>query len=46
MLVSYREIMNNHEFCGMNNAEVAPEICNEFVTLYIDNKKRWGGGIE
>ncbi len=35
-LATYREIMSTHEFCGINNAEVAPEICNEFVTTYLE----------
>lgn len=26
-------------FCEENNAEHAPEICNEFVTVYLENKK-------
>ena len=31
--------MENKEFCLHNNAEHAPEICNEFVTVYMENKK-------
>ncbi len=27
------------EFCIENNAEHAPEICNEFVTVFMENKK-------
>ena len=27
------------DFCINNNAEHAPEICNEFVTVYLENKK-------
>ena len=26
-------------FCSVNNAEHAPEICNEFVTVYMEYKK-------
>ena len=24
------------EFCCVNSAELAPDICNEFVTIYMD----------
>jgi hypothetical protein len=34
--------MTTHEFCGINNAEVAPEICNEFVTTYLEKQKDVG----
>lgn len=27
------------QFCLVNNAEHAPEICNEFVTVYMEYKK-------
>ena len=27
--------MELHEFACINNAEVAPEICNEFVTVFL-----------
>lgn len=33
-----------HEFCSINNAEVVPEICNEFVTIYLEGTKE-GIGI-
>merc|ERR1712086_1136864 len=29
----------NKQFCMVNNAEHAPEICNEFVTVYMEYKK-------
>ena len=29
----------NKQFCIVNNAEHAPEICNEFVTVYMEYKK-------
>lgn len=29
----------NKQFCLVNNAEHAPEICNEFVTVYMEYKK-------
>lgn len=32
--------MENLEFCLHNNAEHAPEICNEFVTVYMENKRQ------
>jgi hypothetical protein len=31
--------MSQHEFCVINNAEVLPEVCNEFITIYLDTKK-------
>ena len=34
--------MNTHEFCAINNAEVAPEICNEFVTSFLEKYKDCG----
>lgn len=36
------ELKNDIEtklFCLVNNAEHAPEICNEFVTVYMEYKK-------
>ncbi len=41
-LATYRDIMSTHEFCGINNAEVAPEICNEFVTTFLEKQKDVG----
>lgn len=32
--------IENKEFCVHNNAETAPEICNEFVTVYMEAKGR------
>lgn len=32
-------IPKDKEFCLENNAEHAPEICNEFVTVFMENKK-------
>lgn len=29
----------NKQFCMVNNGEHAPEICNEFVTVYMEYKK-------
>lgn len=31
--------IENKQFCLVNNAEHAPEICNEFVTVYMEYKK-------
>ena len=31
--------METKSFCLTNNAEHAPEICNEFVTVFLENKK-------
>lgn len=31
--------MQNKEFVLHNNAEYAPEICNEFVTIYMEERK-------
>jgi hypothetical protein len=30
------EAVHNQQFCIVNTAEHAPEICNEFVTVYVD----------
>lgn len=34
-----RERMEKEEFCLTNNAEHAPEICNEFVTVFMEHKR-------
>lgn len=33
------EAVQNQQFCLVNTAEHAPEICNEFVTVYVDQNK-------
>lgn len=38
-MYTYIDVINKHEFSTINNGEVAPEICNEFITIYIENKK-------
>ena len=38
----FREMMNAYEFCAIQNAEVAPEICNDFVTVYLDARRDSG----
>jgi hypothetical protein len=30
---------SKHEFCLTNSAEHAPEICNDFVTIYMDQNR-------
>lgn len=30
--------IESKQFCIVNNAELAPEICNEFVTVYMECK--------
>lgn len=37
-LATYRDAMSMHEFCAVNNAEVGPEICNEFVTTFLEKQ--------
>jgi hypothetical protein len=32
-------------FCSINNTEFAPEICNEFVTVYVEETGRNCGKI-
>eukprot|EP00347_Sterkiella_histriomuscorum_P007733 403347763 len=41
-LATFGDIISNHEYCSINNAEVAPEICNEFVTIFLESKKDCG----
>ena len=31
--------LESEEFCNVNSAEHAPEICNEFVTIYMEKNK-------
>lgn len=33
------EVLEKNEFCLVNSAEHAPEICNEFVTIYMEKNK-------
>lgn len=35
---SLRYDMQNKEYCLCNSAEHAPEICNEFVTVYMEQR--------
>ena len=34
-----RDRMEKEEYCLTNNAEHAPEICNEFVTVFMEDKR-------
>jgi hypothetical protein len=34
-----KERMEKEQFCLGNNAEHAPEICNEFVTVFMEHKR-------
>ena len=36
---------NKTKFCSVNNTEFAPEICNEFVTIYVDENGRNKGRL-
>lgn len=36
---SFKQNMETNQFCIINNAEHAPEICNEFVTVFMENKR-------
>jgi len=38
-LLQHTDMMEKNEFCVINNAEVAPEICNEFITIYMEARK-------
>ena len=35
----FKQDMETKQFCLSNNAEHAPEICNEFVTVFMENKR-------
>ena len=37
-LNSYEDVRNQYDFTAINNAEFAPEIANELVTVYIDEQ--------
>ncbi len=34
-----KDRMEKEQFCLTNNAEHAPEICNEFVTVFMEHKR-------
>ena len=31
--------MEEHEYVSVNNAEVIPEVCNEFVTVFMEARR-------
>jgi len=35
----YKADMETKQYCLNNSAEHAPEICNEFVTVFMENKR-------
>lgn len=37
---AFKHDMETKAFCIYNNAEHAPEICNEFVTVFMENKRQ------
>ena len=39
----YKQFISDHEFCTISNGELLPEICNEFVTIYLNDKKDIAG---
>ncbi|CDW77355.1 UNKNOWN [Stylonychia lemnae] len=41
-MATFKDVMYIHEFCSINNSEVAPEICNEFVTTFLEMRKDCG----
>lgn len=34
-----KALMENNQYCLLNGCEHAPEICNEFVTVYMESKQ-------
>ena len=42
-VAQFRDLINHSEFCQLNNGELLPEICNEFVTIYLNDKKEVAG---
>lgn len=38
-LERHKDLMELHEFTVIKNGEVGPEVCNEFVTVFMANKK-------
>lgn len=45
-LASYDGLRSCNEFTAINNAEFAPEIANEFVTIYMDDERNNRGRLE
>ena len=44
-LEHYKQWCNQAEYTEVNNAEFAPEICNEYVTVYMDSSGNNCGNI-
>ena len=40
---TYKVYIELYEFCIINNGELLPEICNEFITIYLNDKKDLAG---
>lgn len=41
----FEKLRVENEYSSINNAEFAPEICNEFVTVYLDEDHNNRGNI-
>ena len=41
----FDEMRHDNDFSTINNAEFAPEICNEFVTIYLDEDLNNKGNV-
>ena len=39
-LDSFDEYAKSTTYCAVNNCEFAPEVCNEFVTIYLEEPGR------
>ena len=44
-LNSFDQMRATTTYCQVNNCEFAPEICNEFVTIYLDEPQRNAGKL-
>lgn len=44
-LNSFDQMRVTTTYCYVNNAEFAPEVCNEFVTIYLDEPSRNAGRL-
>ena len=38
-MFTFKDLINKNEFCQINNGEIMPEICNEFITIFLEQKK-------
>lgn len=45
-LDSYHECSQTTSYCMVNNCEFAPEVCNEFVTIYLEEPGRNPGMLQ